>query len=101
MLDVAVVLVVVVVCCVCWCCGVHSVDCGRLWHCVVLCCGIVGCGIVPPRRSLPAVIVIRLQTPAMEKVLLMTLKSKVKAMMINLIIDYGGGGDRDNQDLSS
>ena len=58
----------------------------------------VSCGIVPPRRSLPAVIVIRLQTPAMEKVLLMTLKSKVKAMMINMIIDYGGGDDRDNQD---
>ena len=57
----------------------------------------MGCGIVPPRRSLPAVIVIRLQTPAMEKVLLMTLKSKVKAMMINMIIDYGGG-DHDNQD---
>ena len=34
--DVAVVLVVVVVCCVCWCCGVHSVDYGRLWHCVVV-----------------------------------------------------------------
>ena len=78
----AVVLDVAEVCCVCWCCGVHSVDCGG--------CGIVwlcGCGIVAPGRSLPAVIVIRPQTPAMEKVLLMTLKSKVKAMMINMIID--------------
>ena len=54
-----------------------------LWGIVWLC----GCGIVPPGRSLPAVIVIRPQTPAMEKVLLMTLKSKVKAMMINMIID--------------
>ena len=63
------------------------VDCGIVWLCgcvvVVLC----GCGIVAPGRSLPAVIVIRVQTPAMEKVLLMTLKSKVKAMMINMIID--------------
>ena len=32
----AVVLDVAEVCCVCWCCGVHSVDCGRLWHCVVV-----------------------------------------------------------------
>ena len=55
------------------------VDCGIVWL-----CGCGGCGIVPPRRSLPAVIVIRVQTPAMEKVLLMTLKSKVKAMMINI-----------------
>ena len=60
------------------------VDCGivRLCGCVVVAlCHLVG------GRSLPAVIVILLQTPAMEKVLLMTLKSKVKAMMINMIID--------------